>query len=79
MEYILRIFLLRHAHVEYASYLGANPDASLSPTGEAQSQWLCRYFDSVPLDRIISSPFKRAIQTVTPLAQSKGLPVDVQL
>ena len=78
MRYTVRIFLLRHAHVEYASYIGANPDASLSPTGEVQSESLCRYFDTVSLDRIISSPFKRAIQTVTPLAQFKGLPVDVE-
>ena len=74
----LRIFLLRHAHVEYTGSLGANSDASLSATGEVQSKQLCCYFDAVPLDRIISSPFKRAIQTVTPLAQLKGFPIDVE-
>jgi len=78
MGHTLRIFLLRHAHVKEADYLGANADPTLSPKGKAQSEWLCHYFDAVPLERIISSPLKRAIQTVTPLAQSKSLCVAVE-
>jgi len=78
MEHTLKIFLLRHAHVKDADYLGANADPQLSPKGKAQSEWLCHYFDAVPLERIISSPLKRAVQTVTPLAQSKSLRVGVE-
>jgi broad specificity phosphatase PhoE len=77
MGYI-KIFLLRHAHVDYDSHHGPDSDAPLSPKGEAQIEWLCRYFDVLPLDHIISSPYKRTIQTITPLAQSKGLSIDIE-
>jgi len=78
MGHTLKIFLLRHAHVDYASHEGPNVDVPLSAIGEAQSERVCRYFEAISLDRIISSPYKRAIETVASVAESKGLSIEVK-
>jgi len=69
---------MRHAHVDYDSHYGPDSAAPLSPKGEAEIEWICRYFDAISLDRIISSPYKRTIQTITPLAQRKDIPVEIE-
>lgn len=78
MPHTLKIFLLRHAHVDYASHQGPNVDAPLSATGKAQCERVCRYFKAISLDRIISSPYRRAIETATSVAESKDLSIEVK-
>ncbi len=76
MARALRLYLVRHAHVDYAGPVEA--DHPLSLTGEAQAGRLVGCFRDVPLDRILSSPLRRAAQTVAALSESKNLTIEVR-
>jgi 2,3-bisphosphoglycerate-dependent phosphoglycerate mutase len=67
-----QIFIIRHCAAE-----GQPPSAQLTGKGFEQAHHLARFFDEIKIDRIISSPFLRARQSVEPLAQKKGLTVEV--
>jgi broad specificity phosphatase PhoE len=54
------------------------PDPDLSPVGQEQAARLVSWIAGSPITRIYSSPLRRAMQTVQPLAESLGLPVDVE-
>lgn len=57
------IYLIRHCAAE-----GQKPEAPLTDKGIQQAIDLAAFFEKRKVDRIISSPFKRAIQTIQPLA-----------
>jgi phosphohistidine phosphatase SixA len=73
----MKLILVRHAHA--GSPLAGDADRSreLTPEGietaDALASSLLPYLPS----RIISSPYKRAIQTVTSLAERLGIEVDL--
>jgi 2,3-bisphosphoglycerate-dependent phosphoglycerate mutase len=67
-----QIYIIRHCEAE-----GQPPSAQLTGKGFEQAHHLARFFGEIKIDRIISSPFLRARQTVEPLAQKKGLTVEV--
>ncbi|MCY7451354.1 histidine phosphatase family protein [Bacillus altitudinis] len=56
---------------------GQSEDASLTPQGITQSHELAQFFSGIQLNHIISSPYKRAIQTVVPLAHAKQIKVQM--
>lgn len=67
------IYLVRHAQSDQAV-----TDAKLRPLTEkdlTDAKRLAGFFRSIPVDLIISSPYLRAYQTVTPLAEDKNLTV----
>ena len=45
--------------------------------GERQANGLVAAFRGRPIDRILSSPAVRCVQTVEPLARDRGLPVEM--
>ncbi|PRS29578.1 histidine phosphatase family protein [Bacillus pumilus] len=63
-------YIVRHCQAN-----GQSEDASLTPHGIAQSHALAQFFNGIHLNQIISSPYKRAIQTTEPLAHAKQLEV----
>jgi broad specificity phosphatase PhoE len=77
-------WLIRHAHrldfiepewFETAIY---PYDPPLSSQGIDRAIWLAEKFNGVPIDRIFTSPFLRAVQTAEPLARSLQLPIQLE-
>jgi 2,3-bisphosphoglycerate-dependent phosphoglycerate mutase len=64
------LYIVRHCKAA-----GQAPDALLTPEGVAQATQLVERLALLPIQRIISSPFLRATQSITPLAQRLGLPI----
>lgn len=67
-----KIFLVRHCEAE-----GQPPESPLTEKGFKQAIKLAVFFDNVKVDRIISSPYKRAIQTVQPLANQLNVEIEM--
>lgn len=65
------IVLVRHA--EKCEMQGDDPE--LSPDGQARAADLARVVGRLGVDRIYSTPFKRTLDTVRPLADSLGLSI----
>ncbi|SRR6266498_4476501 len=64
------IYIVRHCKAA-----GQAPYAPLTPEGIAQATQLADRLAVLPIERIISSPFLRATQSIAPLAQRLGLPI----
>jgi 2,3-bisphosphoglycerate-dependent phosphoglycerate mutase len=66
--------LVRHAHAVWT------PDEQrpLSPRGRRDAERLAGVLASCPIDAIYASPYRRARETVAPLARRLGLPVRVE-
>ncbi|WP_026694719.1 histidine phosphatase family protein [Peribacillus kribbensis] len=67
-----KIYLVRHAKADGQAF-----EAPLLGLGRQQALDLKRFFRNKPIDRILSSPFTRAVQTIEPLALSLGIPVEI--
>lgn len=59
------IYLVRHCQAE-----GQSSDAELTPDGMKQSELLTEFLLEKQIDSIVSSPFKRAVDSIKPLAKS---------
>lgn len=66
-------YLIRHAHSIYSPDEWNRP---LSQKGQASLSQL-NMLESKPISAIYSSPYKRAIETVEPLAQTLGLSIQL--
>ena len=66
-----KIYLIRHCEAE-----GQPAEAALTDNGFEQANHLSEFFRGVPIDRIISSLYKRAVQTVEPLAKRMNLEIE---
>lgn len=66
----MRLLLIRHCESA-----GQAPDAALTATGRRQADALARFLADYPIDRIASSSYARARQTVEPYAAGAGLTV----
>ncbi|MFD1778506.1 histidine phosphatase family protein [Fredinandcohnia salidurans] len=66
------IFMIRHCEAE-----GQEPEAPLTDKGIKQAIDLAAFFEKRKVDRIISSPFKRAIQTIQPLASKREIVIEM--
>ncbi|PWU68698.1 histidine phosphatase family protein [Gracilibacillus dipsosauri] len=68
-----RILLIRHCHA-----VGQHKDSPLSKQGNLQAYELANLLEnlSFPIDRIITSPFLRAKETIKPFANRTGLPIE---
>lgn len=73
----MTLLLLRHADAgDRAAWTGDDLARPLSATGRRQSEDLARMLAARGLTRILSSPAKRCVDTVTPLASLLGLDVE---
>jgi 2,3-bisphosphoglycerate-dependent phosphoglycerate mutase len=65
------VYLIRHAHAKYSS----DEQRPLSARGQQMAHEVASLLGSNPITHIYSSPARRALQTVAPLAEKLGLPV----
>ncbi|GAP97839.1 histidine phosphatase family protein [Leptolyngbya sp. NIES-2104] len=65
------VYLVRHCQAT-----GQEPDAPLTEIGKQQAIALADWLSEVPIERIISSPFSRALQSITLLSERLGLAVE---
>jgi 2,3-bisphosphoglycerate-dependent phosphoglycerate mutase len=68
----MSVYLVRHCSAE-----GQEPEAALSETGNEQSLRLSAFLAGLGVARIVSSPFKRAVDSARPLAEILGLGIEV--
>jgi 2,3-bisphosphoglycerate-dependent phosphoglycerate mutase len=64
------IYIVRHAKAD-----GQPFHASLTQEGEEQARSLVSFLEKYPVESIYSSPFRRALQTIQPFADHKGIPI----
>lgn len=68
-----RLLLVRHCESS-----GPQPEASLTANGLRHARRLAEALEGHPIDRIVSSPFRRARQTIAPLATLRALDVEIE-
>jgi 8-oxo-dGTP pyrophosphatase MutT (NUDIX family)/phosphohistidine phosphatase SixA len=71
------LYLLRHAKAgDRRDWTEDDLHRPLTKRGRWQSEALVEQFADLPVDRVLSSPYQRCIQTVRPLAIARHLPVE---
>lgn len=71
------LYLVRHAKAgDRGDWQGDDRQRPLSKPGRRQAEALVGVFEKLPVDRILSSPYVRCVQTVEPLARARGLHID---
>ncbi len=71
------VSLVRHAKAgSRHAWHGRDRLRPLSQAGRAQAGGLVEAFGGRPLDRLLSSPYLRCVETVEPLALSRGLAIE---
>lgn len=73
----MQLLLIRHALPERVHTDAGPADPALTAEGRAQAERLPGALAPYPVARIVSSPQLRAQQTAAPLAQDRGLTVDI--
>lgn len=72
------LYVIRHAKAGIrAAWSGPDEERPLTRRGRKQARRLVEPFQGLDIQRILSSPFVRCMQTVEPLAEARGLPVEV--
>jgi 8-oxo-dGTP diphosphatase len=71
------IYLVRHAKAGVRHrWTLSDEDRPLTRRGRRQARRLVEQFRGLEIARIVSSPFARCVQSVEPLARSRGLEVE---
>jgi phosphohistidine phosphatase SixA len=73
------VLLIRHARAgDRAEWEGDDRLRPLDERGWRQAEKLVELLAEFPIERIVSSPYDRCVQTVEPLARSRGLPIELR-
>ncbi len=67
-------YLVRHAHADWTP----DEDRPLSARGGQDAKYVADILQQYPIRAIYSSPFRRAIETITPLAERSGVPMHIE-
>ncbi|MBE5804103.1 MAG: histidine phosphatase family protein [Clostridiales bacterium] len=67
------VYFVRHAEPNYHNHDDLTRE--LSAKGMEDRHKVTRLLADLPVDAVLSSPFRRAVDTVKPLADSRGLPI----
>jgi phosphohistidine phosphatase SixA len=73
----MTLYLVRHGSA--GSRDDTDPDDNergLDPAGRNQAAKLAEWLRHAPVDRILSSPYRRCVETVEPLAEALGIAVE---
>ena len=71
------MYLIRHAHAgSRAAWDGDDRRRPLSPKGRRQAAQVAELLDGHRIDRVVSSPATRCVETIEPLAKPRGLTVE---
>lgn len=74
----MTLYLVRHASAGSRNDLDPHDDERpLDATGHLQAERLSEWLRHDPIERIVSSPLRRCVQTVEPLAKQLDLPIVV--
>lgn len=69
------VYFIRHAQPNYDNHNDLLRE--LSEKGEADTALVTKYLADKRIDAVLSSPYKRAVDTVLPFAESQGLKVEL--
>lgn len=75
------LLLIRHGENDYLKkniLPGRIPGVHLNDEGRQQAEVLAAALKDLPIAAIYSSPLERAVETASPLAQAKGLEIQVE-
>ncbi|MGE7595792.1 histidine phosphatase family protein [Peribacillus frigoritolerans] len=67
-----KIYIIRHCEAQ-----GQPSESQLTEKGSKQAKYLVDFFSDAKIDRIISSPFLRAIQSVEPLSEKTNIKIEI--
>jgi 8-oxo-dGTP diphosphatase len=71
------LYVVRHAKAGVRSaWTDPDHERPLTRRGRKQAQRLVERFQGLEIERILSSPYLRCIQTLEPLGEARGLPVE---
>jgi probable phosphoglycerate mutase len=74
----MEVLWIRHGEPErIAPGTGVRADPELTALGREQAQRLAAWLASEPIDAVLASPMRRAVDTAAPLAAALGLEVEV--
>lgn len=65
-----RLYFVRHAHSAYEH--GRELERGLSAAGETEARAICLRLEREGIDLFVSSPYRRAVDTIRPLAEAAG-------
>lgn len=67
-----KIYIVRHCEAQ-----GQPSESQLTEKGFKQAENLAEFFSNSKIDRIISSPFLRAIQSVKPVSEKTNIKIEI--
>ncbi|MEX0851189.1 MAG: phosphoglycerate mutase family protein [Gaiellaceae bacterium] len=71
------VYLIRHAKAESRTrWMEPDHLRPLTKAGRRQAKALTTLFEAQPFSRLLSSPYLRFVQTLEPLAETRGLPLE---
>jgi 2,3-bisphosphoglycerate-dependent phosphoglycerate mutase len=68
------IYFVRHAHAEWTP----DEERPLSAKGSEDAKRVADELHGYPISSIYSSPARRALQTISPLAERIGIPIEIE-
>jgi 8-oxo-dGTP diphosphatase len=72
------LYLVRHAKAGSRHHWeGPDEQRPLTAAGRAQAEGLATHLGGAPIERVLSSPYVRCVETVTPLATKVGTTVEI--
>jgi broad specificity phosphatase PhoE len=77
---MLTVLLTRHGHTDRSEpeqYLGQHLPATLSARGRKDARALARRLTTVPIDRVVTSPLGRAVDTANLLVRGRATNVEL--
>jgi len=74
----MRIYIVRHGETQWnkEEVFRGRKDVPLNGTGKRQARMAGAYFADIPLDRVLSSPLQRAMETAEPMCAATGAAVE---
>ena len=73
----MRLYVVRHAHAgSRSSWDGSDETRPLTNRGRRQADAIADDLRSARVTRLVSSPYRRCVQTLDPLARQLRLPVE---
>ncbi len=74
----MQIYVIRHGETEWnkEEIFRGRKDIPLNETGKRQAEWVGFYFSEKRIDRLVSSPLARAMQTAEPIGKATGAAVE---
>ena len=73
----MELILVRHALPERVENVEGVADPGLQPLGQEQARRLADWLEHEPIDRIVASPKRRAVETAQPLSDRLGLGIEI--